>query len=207
MEREINKVSIVIVEDEALIAEDIKEICEEAGYEVVSVCYRAGQALHILESQDYDMVLLDINLEDELSGIDLANFIMQKKIKTPYIFLTSYSDAITLNAVKAVHPMGYVVKPFTKEQLLSTIEISLFNYSRYSLVKGFNKFELESRYGIEITSREMEILGLIAEGKNNNQIADKTQLSINTIKFHIKNIYDKLHVSSRSQLFVALGKV
>lgn len=207
MDREINKVSIVIVEDEALIAEDIKEICEEAGYEVVSVCYRAGQALHILESQDYDMVLLDVNLEDELSGIDLANFIIQKKIKTPFIFLTSYSDTNTLNAVKEVHPMGYVVKPFTKEQLLSTIEISLFNYSRHSLVKGFNKFELESKYGIEITSREMEILGLIAEGKNNNQIADKTQLSINTIKFHIKNIYDKLHVSSRSQLFVAIGKV
>ncbi len=203
---EVNKIAILIVEDEALIAEDIKEICVEAGFEVVSVCYRASQALNALLHEHFDLVLLDINLEDELSGIDIAQYMINHKIAIPYIFLTSYTDTNTLNAAKDVHPIGYVVKPFQKEQLISTIEISLFNHTKFNIPHGLNKAELESKFKVHLTDREMEILALICEGKNNGQISNKIYLSINTVKFHIKNIYDKLHVSNRTQLILALGK-
>lgn len=201
-----NKIAILIVEDEALIAVDIKEICEEAGYEIVSICYRASQALYALQQGHFDLVLLDINLEDELSGIDIAQFILNNKMAIPFIFLTSYSDTQTLNAAKDVHPMGYVVKPFQKEQLISTIEISLYNHAKFKIPNGLNKDELEEKFKIHLTDREMEILALICEGKNNGQISNKIYLSINTIKFHIKHIYDKLQVSNRTQLILALAK-
>jgi len=128
---ELNPIKILIVDDEVLIAEDIKEICEEAGYTVGGICYRFSQAISVIDREEFDLAIFDINLEDELSGLDLALHIKQKKINLPYIFLTSYSDQTTLNAAKEVQPLGYVVKPFQKEQLISTIEISIANYNSY----------------------------------------------------------------------------
>lgn len=203
---ELNKISILIVEDEALIAEDIKEICELAGYEVTSICYKAGQALIALEKQNFDLALLDVNLEDQLTGIDIAKYIIEKRKNIPCIFLTSYSDSKTLNDAKDAMPMGYIVKPFNKAQLISTIEISLYNYSRFSMPNGLDHAAIEKKFSTSITDREYEILVLICEGKTNQQMAERLYLSINTIKYHIKHLYDKLQVGSRTQLIAILGK-
>ena len=203
---EINKIGVLIVEDEALIAEDIKEICEEAGYDVVSICYRASQALIALQKDNFDLVLLDINLEDELSGIEIAQYILKNKISVPYIFLTSYFDTHTLNEAKDVYPIGYIVKPFRKEQLISTIEISLYNHTKFKIPNGLVREDLEAKFNVHFTEREMEILALKKKKKNNGQISYNIFLSINTVKFHIKHIYDKLHVSNRTQLILALAK-
>ncbi len=200
----LNKISILIVDDEALIAEDIKEICELSGYDIAGISYTAGQALHAINKMNIDLVLLDINLEDQLTGIEIAQYINKQNIFIPFVFLTSYSDAKSLNAAKDTYPMGYVVKPFNKEQLISTIEISLFNYSKFKLPNGFNQGDIEQRFNTSLTDRENEILTLICEGKTNLQIADKIYLSVNTIKYHVKNIYEKMDVSSRTQLMAAL---
>ncbi len=201
---EINNVKILIVEDEVLIAEDIKEICEEAGYVVKSICYRATQAMTALENNEFDFAIFDINLEDELSGLDLALHLKQKKIQIPYIFLTSYSDTSTLNAAKEVYPMGYVVKPFKKEQLISTIEIAIANYFSFKYTELLSLEAIEKKYGTNLTDREKEIIPLLCAGQTNEQIAKKIFLSINTVKFHIKSIYDKLQVNTRSQLILAM---
>lgn len=203
---ELNKISILVVEDEALIAEDIKDICELAGYEVTSICYKVGQALIALEKQNFDLALLDVNLEDQLTGIDIAKYIKEKRKNIPCIFLTSYADAKTLNEAKDAMPMGYIVKPFNKAQLISTIEISLYNYSRFSMPNGLDHAALQKKFNASITDREYEILALICEGKTNQQMAERLYLSINTIKYHIKHLYDKLQVGSRTQLMAILGK-
>jgi DNA-binding NarL/FixJ family response regulator len=201
---ELNNIKILIAEDEVLIAEDIKEICEEAGYEVKSVCYRGAEAIEALDNDEFDFAIFDINLEDELTGLDMAIHIKQKKIQLPYIFLTSYSDAATLNAAKEVHPMGYVVKPFKKEQLLSTIEISIANYFSFKYSSISPPETVEKKYSIHFTDREKEIIPFLCAGQTNEQIAKKIYLSINTVKFHIKSIYDKLQINTRSQLILAM---
>jgi two-component system, response regulator PdtaR len=199
-----SKLSILIVDDEALIAEDIKEICIENGYDVQSVCYTALQALSAISKNEYDLVLLDINLEDELNGIEIAQFINRNCKHTHILFITSYSDKNILNEAKNVHPIGYIVKPFNKAQLISTIEIAIYNVLKHRLPNSINKKQLEENYKIELTDREIEILNLICEGKTNQQIADDIYLSVNTIKFHIKNIYDKLEVRNRTELLLKL---
>jgi two-component system, response regulator PdtaR len=203
---DLNKIAILIVEDEALIAEDIKDICELAGYEVTYIAYRAGQAINALDKQHFDLALLDVNLEDELSGIDIAQYITSKHKNIPCIFLTSYADTKTLNAAKDAQPMGYIVKPFNKAQLVSTIEISLYNFSRFKMPNGLNQQAIEKKFNVSITEREYEILTLLCEGKTNQQMAERLYLSINTIKYHIKHLYDKLHVGSRTQLMAILGR-
>lgn len=119
---------ILIVDDEVLIAQDLKEILEEVGYDNIFKAKNYNQAIEILNSTHLDLVLLDINLNDTKSGIDVANFITQN-FQTPFIFITSYSDSATISSVKHTHPSGFLLKPYSKNQLLASIEIALFNYS------------------------------------------------------------------------------
>ena len=120
-------ISILIVEDEVLIAQDLKEILEEMGYNEVFKARNYEQALNILTENSIDLALLDINLNDTHSGTDLAKHINQNH-PIPFIYLTSYSDAATLLSVKQSRPSGFLLKPYSKDLLMASIEIALFNY-------------------------------------------------------------------------------
>lgn len=125
----VNMVKILIVEDELIIAEDVKNMLTYMEYEVVDVAMDYDEAITILESQKPDLILLDVNLNSHKDGIDLAELI-NEKYKIPFIFTTSYSDSFTLNRAKNTHPINYLVKPFKKEQLFSTIEMALYSLSQ-----------------------------------------------------------------------------
>ncbi|MGV7108090.1 LytR/AlgR family response regulator transcription factor [Flavobacterium sp. U410] len=119
-------IKILIVEDELIIAEDIKSILQEQGYHVIGIAMDYKEALRILNQKEKpDLILLDVNLNDNKNGIDLAYYI-NEHYKIPFIFATSYSDSQTLEKAKETKPVSYLVKPFKKEQLLSTIEISMY---------------------------------------------------------------------------------
>jgi two-component system response regulator LytT len=120
--------SILIVDDEVLIAQDLKEILEEVGYKNVFRAKNYSQAVALLENQNIDLVLMDINLKEELSGIDLSNFINLHK-HIPFIYVTSYSDKDTIELVKQTKPAAFLLKPYSKTLLLASIEIALYNYA------------------------------------------------------------------------------
>jgi len=122
------EISILIVEDEVIIAQDLKEILEETGYTEVFKARSFIQAMDILNSKNIDIALLDINLNDSKSGIDLGAHIHQN-INIPFIYITSYSDSGTITNVKQTHPSAFLLKPYSKELLLASIEIALFNYA------------------------------------------------------------------------------
>jgi DNA-binding LytR/AlgR family response regulator len=119
---------ILIVEDEVLIAEDLKEILLEVGYEEIFKARNYVQAIEALDSKSIDIVLLDINLNDAKSGIDLGLHIHQN-FQIPFIYITSYSDAETIASVKLTKPSAFLLKPYNKAHLLASIEIAFFNYS------------------------------------------------------------------------------
>jgi DNA-binding LytR/AlgR family response regulator len=119
---------ILIVEDEVLIAEDLKEILFEVGYTEVFKARNYAQAIEAFESKNIDMVLLDINLNDSKSGIDLGLQINQN-LHIPFIYITSYSDTDTIASVKKTKPSAFLLKPYNKAHLLASIEIAFFNYS------------------------------------------------------------------------------
>jgi DNA-binding LytR/AlgR family response regulator len=123
-----NTIRLLIVEDDLLIAQDLKEILEEVQYNEVLKARNYNQAVDVLQTQNIDFVLLDINLNDSLSGIDLANYINQH-FQIPFIYITSYSDAATISSVKQTKPAGFLLKPYSKALLLAKLEIALFNYS------------------------------------------------------------------------------
>ena len=186
--------NLMIVEDELLISEDIKDICEIANHTVVDTCYTSGHALIALKYKRPDLILLDINLEGEIDGIELAQYI-DKHYGIPYIFITSFSDEDTLSKIKKCHSVGYIVKPFSQEQLLSTISLGL----NTSTTQGSFGSTFRSK-NLSLTEREIEILKLLILGQNREQIAKNIYLSVNTVKYHMKSLYKKVGVSSQVEL-------
>ena len=123
-----HEINILIVEDEVLIAQDLKEILEEVGYTEIYKARNYNQAIDQFKQQKIDIVLLDINLNDSKSGIDLGNYIHQQ-LHIPFIYITSYSDTETIANVKQTKPSAFLLKPYNKSHLLASIEIALFNFS------------------------------------------------------------------------------
>ncbi|MBL4709851.1 MAG: response regulator [Flavobacteriales bacterium] len=124
-----SKVKVLIVEDEAIIADDIFDTLEELGYEVLEPANTFTEAIEKIEKFVPDIAILDIQLSGKKSGIDLATRI-NELYKFPFIFLSSNSDKITLEEAKRVEPLAYLVKPFNKEEIYTSIEVALFNYSK-----------------------------------------------------------------------------
>jgi DNA-binding LytR/AlgR family response regulator len=121
-------IKIGIVEDEMIISETIAMALEELQYKVSGVVGTYKDAIVMLENTNPDLVLLDINLGTKKDGIDLA-FEIQKRFNTPIIFLTANSDPATISRAKEVNPLAFLVKPFSKNDLYSAIEIGLNNFN------------------------------------------------------------------------------
>ena len=118
--------NILIVEDELLIAEDIKTTLEELGHNVIAIVVRADKAIEILNSQKVDLILLDITIKGGLNGIDLAEIVNQQ-FKIPFIYLTSHADPKTVTEAIKTAPQGYVVKPYSNSDLYTSIALALEN--------------------------------------------------------------------------------
>lgn len=202
---------IIIVEDEAIIAAEIEAILESLGYQVIGKARNGDKALDLFALRNPDLALLDITIKGSLNGIDLAK-IIREKYNFPYVFLTSHSDMNTLNEVKATLPYGYVVKPFTDNDLRSNIELALFKFEMEQSQKsnGFPEKELlETKLNIKISQREYEVYEHLFEGKSYKEIAEANFISVNTVKFNLKNLFAKLDVSSRHEatnLIISLPK-
>lgn len=123
------KVKILIVEDELIIAEDMRDMLEELGYEVVGVTAEVAEAKRLLAATQPDLVMVDITLGTEQLGLELAKDI-REQFHTPFIFCTSHADPLTLKKATQWHPSGYLVKPFDQNDLYSAIEVALANFSK-----------------------------------------------------------------------------
>lgn len=118
-----DKLQILIVEDEALIAENLKITLNDLGYEVSGIAYTYRQALTALSQQPTDLILLDINLGSKSSaenGLALA-----EQITKPFIFLTAYNDRQTILDATRRHPSGYLIKPVSPALLFASIQTAI----------------------------------------------------------------------------------
>lgn len=119
---------ILIVEDEALVAEDLKAHITEMGYQVSAIVSRGEDALALLEGSRPDLVMMDIVLAGEVDGIDVAQLI-KEQYHIPVIFLTAYTDREKIERARAAEPYGYLVKPFDERELRTTISMALYKAS------------------------------------------------------------------------------
>lgn len=126
--RRTGALSILVVEDEAIIAEDLRMSLQNLGYQVAGVASSYEDAMEMVKARAPDFIMMDIILDGPRDGISLAADIRQE-FDIPFIFLTSHADKATVDRAKAVQPSGYLLKPFEEEDLYSAIEIGIANFA------------------------------------------------------------------------------
>jgi DNA-binding NarL/FixJ family response regulator len=193
-----NRIRILIVEDEPIIAENIAMYLNDNDFIVSDIAYDAEAARQQIISNTPDAVLIDINLGAGEDGIELAAFI-HRNYSIPLLFLT-------LDRAKEVEPGAYIVKPFDKKTLLAALEIALSNFAmrKKRQVPVLSFFKINKHLVNQLSQREFEVLQLIYEGKTNLEIASKIPLSVNTVKKHINSAYLKLDVATRTTAIARL---
>ena len=141
---------VLVVEDELVIALNITDCLETLGYKVVKCVSTFESAIKYLLEEKPDIAILDIKIKGNKSGIDVASFITES-IKIPFIFLTSVTDPRTFSLAKNLNPSAYLLKPFNRDDLYTSIELAIHNYykddSRYdgSELADDNSFIIKSK--------------------------------------------------------------
>ncbi len=189
---------ILIVEDDIVIAEDIRSKVKKLGHSPIGIVYKGESVTDKLVAQRPDLILLDIELQGQMSGIDVALHLNQK-FKIPFVYITSYADRATIERVKSTNPLGYLVKPFSQDDIRVSIEMALFRIEQKKM--GIpSREQLNRILNINITETEYEIILDVKRGLTNDEIAMERHNSVNTVKAHIKSIYRKCQVNKKSLL-------
>lgn len=139
------RTEVLVVEDERIVALDLRDSLEDMGYEVVDILARGEDATAAAEQLKPNLVLMDIHLAGKMSGTEAANLIRQK-LDIPVVFLTAYSDKATLECASDSLPYGYLVKPFDKRELDATLRMAL---SRHRSEMAVQRSERRLRLALE----------------------------------------------------------
>ena len=123
------KLNIFIVEDESIVAKDIQNSLTKLGYNVIGIANNGKDAVYRITELMPDLVLMDIMIKGDITGIDVSELI-KEKINVPVIFLTAYADEATLAKAKITEPYGYILKPFKEIDLHSTIEMAVYKHQK-----------------------------------------------------------------------------
>lgn len=120
-------IKIGVVEDEMIIAASIVSTLKKLNYHVANTASNYNAAIEMIEKDDLQLLLLDINIGGQKDGIDVASHV-RSRYNIPIIFLTANSDIATVQRAKVVKPDAYLLKPFTKDDLYTAIEIAFSSY-------------------------------------------------------------------------------
>lgn len=139
-------VRILIVEDEAIVALDLRRRLSSLGYEIVDVTAQGEIAVEIARKVRPDLTLMDIRLRGEMDGIKAANFI-RTELNLPVVYLTAHADDATVDRARVTEPFGYILKPFDERELRTVIEMALYKHEAERKLR-----ESERRYATTLAS-------------------------------------------------------
>ncbi len=130
------KKRIMIVEDESVTGLSLKALLEDAGYTIAgNKAYSSGEtALKSVKKLHPDLILMDIILKGKLDGISAMKQI-QRELDVPFIYLTAYADKETMDRAQSTRPLGYIVKPFSRRDLLEHIELAFYKHEQEKQLK------------------------------------------------------------------------
>lgn len=133
------KERIFIVEDERIVAEDLKRMLERLGYEVAGTAASGEEAIKKVAAAQPALVLMDIRIQGPMDGVEVAEH-LYTHFDIPVSYLTAYADETTLDRAKATMPFGYILKPFEERHLQTTIEMALFRHKMDRMLKKLDQW-------------------------------------------------------------------
>ncbi|WP_449387590.1 sigma-54-dependent transcriptional regulator [Chryseobacterium lineare] len=156
------KEKILIVEDEFIVANDLKLMLKKAGYQVTGIASSVIQARKSIEEKRPDWVLIDIMLKGNLTGIDLAWEL--RKINLPFLYISANTNQSILEAVKETQPYGFMVKPFRERDLIVMLDIAKY------------RFDIEKGSSVSQVSGIQEIEGIIGKSEALRDVVEKIRV-------------------------------
>jgi DNA-binding LytR/AlgR family response regulator len=122
------KVNILIVEDESIVALDLANGLERDGYNIAGIADNAEEAQQIFNEKDIDIILMDVNIIGDKDGIETATEILKQKA-VPIIYLTAFTDAVTIDRIKQTHPAAFLSKPYNLTNVRIAIDLAVNNFA------------------------------------------------------------------------------
>lgn len=200
-------ISVLVVDDHVIVREGLKALLElEKDIRVVHEAGSGMECLAVLDQCRPDVVMMDLKMPG-IGGIEAVRLIKRDHPHIKVILLTNYDDEdYVMEAIKA-EVDGYVLKDVKKGDLVRIIRLVLEGHAyvdpsvTHKVLRQLKNSEalIQSYARPVLSQRELQILEYVVEGKSNQEIADTVYLSLETVKSHLKNIYQKLGVCKRSQ--------
>lgn len=188
---------ILLIEDEFIIAKDIKILLGKNNFASVDYAKNYDTALDLFVKKSFDLIISDINLNDKKNGIEIITEFSKLK-KIPVVYLTAYSDLDIINQAEKTMPFAYILKPYNNNQLRATISLAILNFKKQS--KGVSENQENTVKLKLLTIREKEVLVTLSSGKISKEIAEELNISTNTVEQHKKNIRKKLNLTTIGEL-------
>lgn len=201
-------VRILIVDDHPMAREGMKEILqEESSFEIVGEATSGKEAVQLTEKIMPDLILMDINLPD-LNGMEATRMIKSKYPYVKIVMVTVSDDIVDLFESIKNGAQGYLLKhvehdswiPYLKAIMNDDVQVDKLIAKQ--ILKEFADHEIEEDHKKidRLSEREKEILTLVANGLTNKEISLRLEISEYTVKNHLKNLFQKLHLNNRVQL-------
>jgi two-component system NarL family response regulator len=198
--------SVVIVDDAELFREALRAAFAQEGFEVRAVAADAMKGIDITREHQPDLVMLDL-LMPGMSGLEVVGTIIKASPRTKVVLLTSSESAEDLLAAVKAGASGYLTKDTPLPRLVAAMHDVIDGGAAVSPAMGGKLFTAlrdllrhswtMSARAPELTGRELEILGLVGNGKTSREIAEELFISENTVRNHVRNVLDKLGLRSR----------
>jgi len=205
-----SKIRILLVDDHIWVHQAVTTILKIApDMELVGQANNGLEALRLCEELLPDLILMDVVMP-HIDGIEATRRIHEYFNGVKVLVLSSFQDDDSVRAMLDSGAIGYVVKGSLSGDLISAIRTAMTGASVFSaeitsvLLKSTQENLVVRNF--DLTTRELEVLRLMAKGENNPEIADKLIISQSTVKFHINNILEKMGVTTRSEAIVLAAK-
>jgi NarL family two-component system response regulator LiaR len=214
-----DRIRVLIVDDHEVVRQGLRtflELHDDPGgpmIEVVGEAANGVEAVELSESLQPDIVLLDLVMP-EMDGIKATTKIIERAPQTRVIILTSFGEEDKVVPAIRAGAQGYLLKDISPDGLAQAIydayrgEVQLHPKAAQKLMSAVSKpgetsSSQPGRRGLDdLTSREQDVMQLIADGKTNQEIADELVISESTVKTHVSNILSKLHLKDRTQIAI-----
>lgn len=198
-------VKVAIVEDNKTTRESLETIVNlSPDYRCVCACETGEEALRLIPKQQPEVVLMDIQLP-KMSGVECAMRLKESLPTVQIIMVTVYQDPDRIFRALRAGASGYILKRATPEKVMNAIRdvqqggVPMSAEIARKVIQYFHTQPAVSPEVEKLSPREREILGLIAPGFSNKEIADRLNISVETLRWHLKKIYHKLHAHSRTE--------
>lgn len=193
--------SILVVDDDHTTANVMRLYLEDFGFTVPGLAHAGAEAIEKSKKLKPALVLMDIRLgENGLDGIDAAEVIMQG-LNIPVIYVTAHNDEETLQRAQMSKPYGFINKPLRGTDLKTAVRFALNKTVNKTNKKSLPQLEEVLNRIYDLSPAEARVMSKLLEEPDVNSVADSLNLSVSTVRTHLKHIYRKTDTNRQSVLF------